>query len=181
MSLERTARTLHLMEKDKKTPQDRITILNKELAQVAYELLQARIFPGESPVREANAKLELGDAMVQIHMLCYDMGLRPEDVLKLGVQHTFERFQDFDARGWGKAQEPEPSKSESQKWSNDRDVEMREFFDKLITGQYPHKSFKCLIPTKRVATSEEGLRAYLLMLGIDPDKLKIAMEEHNLG
>lgn len=90
------------MEKDKKTPLDRIVILNKEIAQVAYEILQCRIFPGEASAHMANAKLELGDAMVQIELLCYDVGLQPKDVLKQGIQHTFERFQDFDARGWDK-------------------------------------------------------------------------------
>lgn len=137
MALERNVRTLHLMEKDKKTPQDRITILNKELAQVAYELLQARIFPGESPARTANAKLELGDAMVQIHMLCMDMGLQPEEVLQLGVQHTFERFQDFEARGWGKQEQkaqPCDSKCQCQKCSNAKDVRFHEFVDKMING-----------------------------------------------
>ena len=104
--LERTYRTIHMMEKDKKTPNDRITILNKELAMVAYELLQSRIFPKESEERQANAMLELADAMLQIHMLCLDMDFLPEDILKLGVQHAFERFQDFDARGWGE-KEPE--------------------------------------------------------------------------
>ena len=102
MMFERTTRTLHTLEKDKKTPIDRIVILNKEIAQVAYELLQCRIFPGEAKAHMANAKLELGDALVQIEFLCYDVGLQPKDVLKQGIQHTFERFQDFDARGWVK-------------------------------------------------------------------------------
>ena len=100
--LERTTRTLHLMEKDKKTPLDRIVILNKEIAQVAYELLQCRIFPGETAAHMANARLELGDAMVQIEMLCHDLGLLPDNVKKLGIEHTFERFQDFEERGWDK-------------------------------------------------------------------------------
>ena len=100
--LERTTRTLHIMEKDKKIPEDRIIILNKELAMVAYNLLQARIFLAESKAMRANAILELGDAMVQIEMLCYDLGLQPADVLAQGIQHTFERFADFEKRGWGK-------------------------------------------------------------------------------
>jgi hypothetical protein len=90
------------MEKDKKTPEDRIIILNKEIALVAYGLLQARIFTEESAALRANAILEMGDAMVQMEMLCHDLGLAPADVLKQGIQHTFERFQDFEARGWGK-------------------------------------------------------------------------------
>lgn len=99
--LERTTRTLHIMEKDKKTPQDRIIILNKELAMVAYKLLQARIFPAESKAMRADAILELGDAMTQIEMLCYDLNVQPADVLAQGIQHTFERFIDFENRGWG--------------------------------------------------------------------------------
>lgn len=99
--LERTTRTLHIMEKDKKTPEDRLIILNKELAMVAYELLQSRIFPAERNARRANAILELGDAMTQIEMLCYDLGVQPTDVLAQGIQHTFERFTDFENRGWG--------------------------------------------------------------------------------
>ena len=110
--LERTYRTIHTMERDKKTPNDRITILNKELAMVAYELLQARIFPKESEERQANAMLELADAMLQIHMLCLDMDFLPEDILKLGVQHAFERFQDFDARGWGNKDSDIPNTEE---------------------------------------------------------------------
>lgn len=102
MAFERTTRTLHHLEKDKKTPQDRIIILNKEIAQVAYNLLQARIFTAESTALRANAILELGDALVQIELLCYDLGVQPKDVLRQGIQHAFERFQDFDARGWGK-------------------------------------------------------------------------------
>lgn len=102
MVFERTTRTLHHLEKDQKTPQDRIIILNKEIALVAYGLLQSRIFPAETSALKANAILELGDAMVQLEMLCYDLGVQPKDVLRQGIQHTFERFQDFDARGWNK-------------------------------------------------------------------------------
>jgi hypothetical protein len=102
MAFERTTRTLHLLEKDKKTPQDRIIILNKELALAAYAFLQERIFTAEAAALRANAILELGDAMVQMEMLCHDLGINPKDVLKQGIQHTFERFQDFDERGWGK-------------------------------------------------------------------------------
>lgn len=100
--LERTTRTLHIMEKDKKTPLDRIIILNKEIAMIAYRLLQSKIFPNEAAAMQADALLDLGDAMVQIEMLCYDLGKQPSEILKLGIQHTFERFSDFEARGWGK-------------------------------------------------------------------------------
>jgi hypothetical protein len=101
MTLERTTRTLHALEKDKKSPLDRIVILNKEIAQVAYELFLCRVFPGEAKAHMANAKLELGDAMVQIEMLCYDMMQQPKEIRKLGITHTFERFQEFEERGWG--------------------------------------------------------------------------------
>lgn len=100
--LERTVRTLHMLEKDKKSPIDRIVILNKEIAQVAYELLQCKIFPGEENAHMANAMLELGDAMVQIEMLCHDLQKSPEEIKNLGIRHTFERFQDFEERGWNK-------------------------------------------------------------------------------
>lgn len=102
MALERSTRTLHIMEKDSKTPIERIVILNKEISLTAYHLLQAKIFPAEEKEQIASARLELGDAMVQIEMLCYDLNLIPSDVLKLGIQHTFERFQDFERRGWDK-------------------------------------------------------------------------------
>lgn len=99
--LERTTRTLHLLEKDKKTPIERIVILNKEIAQVAYELLQCKIFPHEAKEHMANAKLELGDAIVQIELLCHDLNEQPNEILKLGITHTYERFQEFTERGWG--------------------------------------------------------------------------------
>ena len=91
-----------MLEKDTKSPLDRIVILNKEIAQVAYELLQCRIFPRETDAHMANAKLELGDAMVQIEMLCHDLHQQPNDIRKLGITHTFERFQEFEERGWDK-------------------------------------------------------------------------------
>lgn len=102
--LERTVRTLHMLEKDKKTPEDRIIIFNHELANVAYELLQCKIFPSERQARMANVRLELGDALTQLNMLCLDLELVPEEILKLGIQHTYERFQEFAERGWDKRQ-----------------------------------------------------------------------------
>ena len=92
-----------MLEKDTKSPLDRIVILNKEIAQVAYELLQCRIFPRETDAHMANAKLELGDAMVQIEMLCHDLHQQPDEIKKLGITHTFERFQEFEERGWNNA------------------------------------------------------------------------------
>ena len=100
MTLERNVRTLHAIEKDKKTPIDRFAILNKEVAMVGYELLKAKVFPQDANAYLANARLELGDAFVQMIMLCYDLNLIPRDILKLGIQHTWERFQDFEEQGW---------------------------------------------------------------------------------
>ena len=102
MCLKRDTWTLHMMEKDKKTPDDRLVILAKEISFAAYAFLQAKIFKEESSALRANGILELGDAMVQMEMLCHDLGLDPKDVLQQGIQHTFERFQDFERRGWGK-------------------------------------------------------------------------------
>lgn len=93
------------MEKDKKTPIDRFAILNKEIAMVGYELLKAKVFPQDANAHLANAKLELGDTFVQLIMLCYDLNLFPRDVLKLGIQHTWERFKDFEEQGWGRNDE----------------------------------------------------------------------------
>ena len=67
-------------------------------------VVDCRIFPGEAKAHMANAKLELGDALTQLNMLCLDMELVPEEILKLGIQHTYERFQDFAERGWDKRQ-----------------------------------------------------------------------------
>ena len=98
--IEPTSRLLHSIEKDGQTPELRTLILQKEIAGVGYRLVRAHRTPAEAAIYMADIGLELGDAMVQCQMLALDLGLDPEKVLQLGLQHTWERFKDF----WGDKQ-----------------------------------------------------------------------------
>jgi hypothetical protein len=93
--LEKTARVLHAIERDGQTPALRTLILQHEIADVGYRIAKAERVPGDANAIMADIAIDLGDAMVQCQMLALDLGLVPEDVLALGLQHTWERFQDF--------------------------------------------------------------------------------------
>jgi hypothetical protein len=99
--MEPSARVLRsaeaLREPKKMTPELRCLILQNEVAGVGYRIVRANRTPDEAKAYMADIGVELGDAMVQCQLLALDLGLVPEDVLKRGLQHTWERFKDF----WG--------------------------------------------------------------------------------
>jgi hypothetical protein len=93
--IEPTSRLLHSIEKDGQTPELRTLILQKEIAGVGYRLVRAHRTPDEAAAYMADIGLEIGHAMVQLEMLALDLGLVPEDCMKLGLTTTWERFKEF--------------------------------------------------------------------------------------
>lgn len=95
--IEPTTRLLHSIEKDGQTPELRTLILQKEIAQVGYRLVRCHRTPQDAALYVADIGLEIGHAMVQLEMLALDLGLVPEECMRLGLRTTFERFKEF----WG--------------------------------------------------------------------------------
>jgi hypothetical protein len=93
--IEPTCRLLHSIEKDGQTPELRTLILQKEIAQVGYRLVRKHRTPQDADLYMADIGLEIGHAMVQLAMLALDLGLVPEDCMKLGLKTTYERFKEF--------------------------------------------------------------------------------------
>jgi len=91
---------LHGIEKGDQNPKDRVIILLNQITSAAYCLVKASKFPDEADGLIAHAKSELIDAYPQLDMLCLDLGWNPDEIKRMGLQHTWERFRDFEAKGW---------------------------------------------------------------------------------
>jgi len=91
---------LHGIEKGDQNPKDRAIILLNQITSAAYCLVKASKFPDEADGLIAHAKSELIDAYPQLDMLCLDLGWNPTEIKRMGIQHTWERFRDFEAKGW---------------------------------------------------------------------------------
>jgi len=96
--LERTPRALCSLEAvkmGKPTSAERALLIQHEAAEVGYRIVRATRTPQDRDAVMADIAVDLGDLMVQVQMMAIDLGLDPDKVLKLGIQHTWERFTDF--------------------------------------------------------------------------------------
>lgn len=75
-------------------------ILQHQIGEAGYCIMKSRRFPDDEAGYLAATKLGIADAMVQIEMLCLDLGWNPAEIKRMGLQHTWERFRDFEERGW---------------------------------------------------------------------------------
>ena len=94
-----STRYLHTLEPDSPSIEFRTLIISSEVGMLSKLIAYAAKFPAERPAHLADAKLAIGDALVQLKMLCLDLGLDPEEIEQLGLVHTRERFEDFRLRG----------------------------------------------------------------------------------
>jgi len=90
-----TPRALHAVEKDGMTPELRTLIAQKEVAQIGYRLVRRHRTPQDAAAYMADIGLEIGHAILQLEMLALDLGLVPEECVKLGRESTWERFKEF--------------------------------------------------------------------------------------
>jgi hypothetical protein len=93
-------RLLHAIECEGLGVHNRLHIIHKQLAMLGYKLMLSERFPVDADAHRADMLLDLGDLMVQVEMLALDLDKDPADLKRLGVQHTYERFQDFKRAGW---------------------------------------------------------------------------------
>lgn len=95
-----TIHFLHAIEGDGIDLKDRGIYLTENAAMAAKLASYMARFPGEAAAHRADLRLALGDVMVQAAMMCLDVGFDPKEILKLGIQHVRERFEEFKERGW---------------------------------------------------------------------------------
>ena len=95
-----TTAMLHKLEKDGLTLEGRALILTSEIGMLAKLVNYSTRFQTERAAHLADLRLAMGDAMVQLEMMCHDLGEHPEYIKQLGIDHTLERFYDFQKRGW---------------------------------------------------------------------------------
>lgn len=98
--IEPSSHFLHGIEKDGVTPEQRVLILQHQIGEAGYCIMKSRRFPDDEAGYLAAAKLGVADTMVQLEMLCLDLGWQPDEIKRMGLQHTWERFRDFEAKGW---------------------------------------------------------------------------------
>ena len=94
-----TTRYLHALEPDSPSIEFRTLIISSEVGMLSKLIAYAAKFPKERSAHLADSKLAIGDALVQLKMLCLDLGFDPEEIEQLGLEHTLERFEDFRKRG----------------------------------------------------------------------------------
>ncbi len=90
------------MKEKKNTIEGRLNIVTYELGKAVHSIYYSLRFPNDKNVHLKEAKLELGDLITQINMLCQELGFEFDDVRSLGLEHIKERYEDFEINKWSK-------------------------------------------------------------------------------
>lgn len=88
------------MKEKKNTTEGRMNIITYELGKAVHSIFYALRFPNDKKVHLKEAKLELGDLITQINMLCQELGLNFDEVRNLGLEHIKERYIEFELNEW---------------------------------------------------------------------------------
>lgn len=78
----------------------RLSVISYELGDLHRDIAFSIRFPQEKAAHMANAKLSLADLIVQIHLLCDELGFDEKELDELGWKHLEERYAEFKRRGW---------------------------------------------------------------------------------
>jgi hypothetical protein len=78
----------------------RLSIISYELGDLNRDIAYMHRFPKESNAHRANVKLSLADLMVQLSLLCNELGFDEGELRELGWKHLEEKYEEFDRRGW---------------------------------------------------------------------------------
>jgi NTP pyrophosphatase (non-canonical NTP hydrolase) len=81
----------------------RMNIITYEWGNAIHSLLSMLRFPDEHKAHLENAKLEIGDMLVQLDKLCLALDIDQKEARELGYRHLRERYAEFSKRGWNKA------------------------------------------------------------------------------
>jgi hypothetical protein len=78
----------------------RLLIITYEMGDLTRDIFYANRFPEEREAHLANVSLSIADLLVQLSLLCKELGLDEEELRRLGWNHLQERYQEFQKRGW---------------------------------------------------------------------------------
>jgi hypothetical protein len=78
----------------------RLNIIGYELGDLMKDIAYMHRFPKETDAHRANAKLSLADLIVQISLLCDELGFNEDELKELGWKHLEEKYKEFEQRGW---------------------------------------------------------------------------------
>jgi hypothetical protein len=94
------AKMAKILEGDKLSLEERALIIGYEVGDLQRDIFYAEHRPEERTAHLANLKLSIGDAMVQLKMLCEDLGWDAKAIEDLGWQHLKERYVEREEKGW---------------------------------------------------------------------------------
>jgi hypothetical protein len=78
----------------------RIAIVNYEIGDLTKNIAYAERFPDSQKVFLALAKADLADSLVQLKLLCNELGYDFNEVMSFGEEKLVERYKDFEKKGW---------------------------------------------------------------------------------
>jgi NTP pyrophosphatase (non-canonical NTP hydrolase) len=78
----------------------RLSVITYELGDLHKDIVFMHRFPKEKEAHKANAKLSLADMLVQIFLLCDELGFDVEELIELGWKHLEEKYKEYERRGW---------------------------------------------------------------------------------
>ena len=82
----------------------RAAILSYEVGAITRAMVYASRFTGTKDAYLAAAQTDIGDAIVQLELLCSQLGFSFYDTMDMGWEHLAERYKDFEQDGWAKVQ-----------------------------------------------------------------------------
>ncbi len=90
------------MKEQSNTINGRMNIITYKWGKTVHSILYSIRFPDQKKAHQQNAKLELGDTLTMINILCQELGFNFDEVRELGLLHTSERYDEFEQNKWKK-------------------------------------------------------------------------------
>lgn len=88
------------MKEKKNTLEGRMNILTYEWGNAVQRIYYSIRFPDDKEIYLKDAKLKLGEVLTMFQMLCQELGFDFEEVREQGLEHTKERYEDFEINKW---------------------------------------------------------------------------------
>lgn len=90
---------LRLKEK-KNTVEGRMNIITYEWGKTVQNIYYALRFPDDKNIYHRDARLELGDMITMVQMLCQELGFDFGELREEGLRHLKERYNEFEINNW---------------------------------------------------------------------------------
>lgn len=78
----------------------RLCILSYELGRMINSAYYSIRFPKDKAIHLKLAKIEMGDLITQIQILCQELNWDFEEVRREGLSHIKERYEEFERNEW---------------------------------------------------------------------------------